>query len=224
MMDCLEYRELLQRKLDGEAIVRTPALERHLGECRACRELDTAGGLLLEGLKSLSVPNPPADFSVHMTALVVKDRQARRRRVRARLLITTALAACVLLMVLAGNFLSSRTGNEKIQPEQLAGEDKGRNLDHSMAAARAAIVSLSERWADQAKTQGKVIASAANALALPGMPQVPEQADPLNLEPAAQSLKAAGQEVAMTFEPVTKTARRAFAYFVSELPALEGKN
>jgi predicted anti-sigma-YlaC factor YlaD len=229
-MDCRAYQDLLQRKLDGEATVRTPELERHLETCSACRELDAAGSLLLEGLKGLSAPALPTGFSERMTALVLKDRQARRRRVRARLLVTAALAACVLLMALAANLLP-RSGERKHQPGPLAHDGvktdeaaHGHALDESVADARAAVVSLSERWTDQAKAQGKVIVSAANALTFPDMPQVLEQAEPLNLEPAARSLKNAGQEVAMTLEPVTRTARRAFAYFVNELPALEGKN
>ena len=118
-MECPECRQMLQRKLDGEPVVQTAELARHLHDCAACKELDAAGEHLLAGLRALPVPEIPEDFSRRMTVRVLDDRLARRRRLRVRMLITGALAACLMLMALAANMFGPRAG-DRHEPAPMA--------------------------------------------------------------------------------------------------------
>jgi len=235
-MNCLECQEVFQRRLDGETIDLAPDLHEHLAQCPSCRVLYLSGKTLLRGLKVLPPPTVPLDFSKRMTGLVLADRRSRRRRVRLRLVITAALAACVLVMALAGDFLLPVPRSVPSRPNPLANDSKKEtpeiapindpeespHLAQSVANARDALVSISERWADNAREQTRILVSAANAIEVPGIDNLPERTGPFELEPAAQALQQTGQGVAESLQPVTKSARRAFAYFVRELPVLEG--
>src|SRR5438270_872680 len=103
-MQCHECHDLLQRRLDGEGPVDSVELGRHLAQCVSCRGIYASSELMLKGLKVLPAVALPAQFSQRMAGLVLADRQHRRRRVRARVWVTVALAASVLIMALAGYF------------------------------------------------------------------------------------------------------------------------
>src|SRR5437762_1999196 len=104
-MNCHESQDWLQRRLDGEALIPSPELKRHLAECRSCHALHASGRALLKGVKAMPAAMPPTDLARRLTALALEDRRVRRRRVRVRLLVTAALAASILIMALVGPFL-----------------------------------------------------------------------------------------------------------------------
>jgi hypothetical protein len=164
------------------------------------------------------------DLSGHLADLVLRDRQARRRRVRLRLLITGALAASILVMALAGQFLpplhrraassgdhvAKDSNHDNVRVEQAAGFGIGQ----SVVEARQAVVSLSEQWAERAKNQAKALLPVdVDVDAVPNMAA--------SLEPAAQSLQKVGQGALDSLEPLAMSARRALNYFVSELPVFD---
>jgi hypothetical protein len=174
------------------------------------------------------------DFSQRMTALVVDDRRARRRRARLRLVVTTLLAASVLLMALAGYFLlpvlpKANSGpkpiakeNKKEPPDTIKKAEPSPRLANSLDDARQVVAALSERWADQAKEQTRILLSAAQPLGIPDIDKLPSAAVPL--EPAAQALQQAGQGALESLQPMAMSTRRALSYLFNELPILEGNH
>jgi hypothetical protein len=95
-------------------------------------------------------------------------------------------------------------------------------LAKSVDDARQAVASLSDRIADGAKEQTKVLLAAANPMS--GLDSFPDVPPALGLEPAAQSLQQAGHGVADGLEPMATGTRRAFSFFVRELSGLDAKH
>lgn len=233
-MNCLDCQDLLQRRLDGEAIAPTLELEQHVAECPDCRALHASAQILLDGLSALPAPASPHNFTQRLTGLVLEDRRLRLERNRRRWLVTAALAACLLVMALAGYFLLP-VPRPTIAPPAMAHEIKQDEqpprdvaavalpLTKSADDARHAVTALSERWADKAREQTKQFLAAATPVDVPDIDHFPELAEPLDLEPAVQSLRLAGAGLAVGLEPVAQNARRALAYFFRELPVLQGK-
>jgi hypothetical protein len=229
MMNCLECQNLLQQRLDGATTLLAPDLDSHLAQCSSCRQLHLSGNVLLKGLKALPAPMAPMDFTKRLAAAVMKDRQLRRGRRRVRLVITAALAACLLIMTFAGYALLPVHRDTDFHPEIVAKKDSQENvrkattpprLTQSVDEARQAFASLSERWAENAQKQTKLLL-AATPLPMSEIDVLPAGSAALELEPAAKSLQQAGQGVADTLQPVAQTARRAVAYFVRDLPVFE---
>ena len=230
-MKCHDYLTLLQSRLDGSALPLSPDCENHLSQCSSCRALRHSGEILLTGMKLLPAPVVPTDFPQRMAALVLRDRLARRHRQRVWMLVTAALAASLLVMVLAANFLLPVSRRGVTSNDSITKENKQRKgtapdavaaprLAQSVDEARHAFASLSERWTENAQKQTKLL--------LPTQPiQIArlegEAGSAFELEPAAKSLQQAGKAVADNLQPVAATARRALAYFARELPWLDKK-
>jgi hypothetical protein len=219
MMQCPECQELLQRRLDGEDLGLTPNMAEHIAGCAGCRLLLAASDVFAHGFPA-SADAPPSDLAGRVLERVLADRVSRRRRSRLKWLVTTALAASIAVMVLAGRFLPVRHKptvpdiakkgiTAPVEPAPVA-------LGQSMDDARQAVAAMSGRWAARAKEQTKALfSSTLEDLKLPALPE----ASPL--QPAAQSLQQAGQSVAEGLQPMAQTARRALAYFAKEVPVLE---
>jgi hypothetical protein len=91
-MNCHDCQELLQRRLDGEAV--TDAAAQHLESCAECRALFAAARRLEEGLRLLVPPAVPPGFAGRTVGRMVA---VRRTRLRWRWAAAAALAASVLL-------------------------------------------------------------------------------------------------------------------------------
>ena len=228
MMNCLECQNLLQQRLDGCTTV-APEFDSHLTQCASCRQLQRSAAVLQRGLKALPAPMAPVDFTKRLTAGVMHDRRLRRGRRRVRLEITAALAACLLIMTFAGYFLLPVHRDTDSHAEIVAKKEGQEHSDkatapprltQSVEEARHAFASLSERWADNAQKQTKMLL-AATPLHMSEIDVLSAKAAALELEPAAKSLQQAGQGVADTLQPVAQTARRAVAYFAREVPVFE---
>jgi hypothetical protein len=91
------------------------------------------------------------------------------------------------------------------------------SLQASVSEAGSAVVSLTRRTADETVGQGRML--------LPDMVPVPDDASPevvrQTIDPAAQSLREARQGAAVSFEPVTTSARRAVGLFLREVPGAD---
>lgn len=228
-MNCLECQELLQQRLDGAVSLSTVALEQHLAECVECRELFAAARRLNDGLATLPRPLPAEGLATRIVAAALADRSRRRQRARLRGYVTFALAASVLILMLAGHFLptpqdggtdlaKSDPPRPKVTPPQPTPPPPPA-LAKSADEARQAVAQLTERVADQTREQAKILLAMANPLEraplqVPSMNEAP-------LEPATKSIREAGERVADGIEPVARTARRAWNYFVKELPVYD---
>lgn len=226
-MNCLECQEFLQRTLDGELIA-DAALEQHLAECQPCRERHIAARRLLEGLKAMPQAAPPPDLAARVVARVLHLRERRRVKLRRSLYVTAALAASILIMLLFA-FFRPQAGSD-------AKPDLGPLVKDSPKKDRApppipsfvekkekdqkpkSFAALTGRLADKTLDQAKVLWTVANPVE--GMP-IGDLPNVKELDPAAQPLRQARQEVGESLEAVSHSARRAFDYFARELPMLD---
>ena len=227
-MNCLECQEYLQRTLDGESIA-DAALEQHLAECLPCRERHIAARRLLEGLKAMPQAAPPADLAARVVARVLYLRERRRVKLRRSLYVTAALAASILLMLLFSYFRAPTGGDGKPDPGPLVHEQPPKKdivppptppvvEKKEKDQKPASFAALTGRLADRTLDQAKVLWTVANPVE--GMP-IGELPNVKELDPAAQPLRQARQEVGESLDAVSHSARRAFDYFARELPMLD---
>jgi hypothetical protein len=225
-MNCHECEVLLQLRLDGTP-TSSAALESHLKECATCRENHAAAMRLLEGLKQQPKPKIDPGFARRMTEEVLLDRKTRADKMRRRVWLTAALAAAVLFLVALAFYLFPRTpsndppakdqivkdGPKKVEPKIEHPKKKFEPENRHAKKEVRPFVDLPERMAEATRDHAKVVMVAAN---LDGMDKLP----PMDL-PNDPGVREAGQEVSDGVRAVTRSARRAFDFFVRELPMPE---
>jgi predicted anti-sigma-YlaC factor YlaD len=212
-MNCLECQEWLQRRLDGEALPALPALDEHLAGCPKCRRQHQAVPFLLEGLRLMPKPFANVDLQNRIVTRVLADRLARKEKWRRRVWTTIALAACLMLMALAGYLWSPRKDRITLAIHLKEKEPAaGLSLGQSVEEARRAFSSLTERLSDQSREQARLLLSAARLPQPLGLPESPLD---------TQSLAQTGRGVSEGIQTVAQSARRAVDYFFRELPPLE---
>src|SRR5437764_314314 len=144
-MNCLECQELLQRRLDGQPVPDRAALDGHLASCPECRERHAAVAPLLQGLRALPQADPSPDLAERTSALLLRDRLARRRR---RLWGGVALAASLLLTAAGYLWLNPSRPDQPIakgptpKPAKLPPEKTGPSLREEVGEAREALATL----------------------------------------------------------------------------------
>ncbi|MBM3996032.1 MAG: DUF3379 domain-containing protein [Planctomycetes bacterium] len=216
-MNCLECRELLQRRLDGESIP-AQTVEPHLSQCPDCREQHAAAQQLLDALKHDPTPEPSADFAKKMTSLIVEDRDERHDKLRRRVWLTLALAASVIVgLILAYYWIPRPTATENKPNPTIVDNSKkdippAPKLDRPKEAPTrvdvpSPLAKLTDRWVDTTRDHAKVLTAVAPLDAVP-LPEFP-------MNPAVRD---AGQEVSDGVRSVMRNARRAFDFFARELP------
>jgi hypothetical protein len=232
-MNCPESLELLQRRLDGQAVPEPAALDRHLAACSECSDRHAAAQRLAFGLCRLGRPVPPPGLAPRIAARALAERRARLRW-RRGILTTAAVAAGLLLAVLA----LSRAGLGPFRPDSddqpVAKHTSGggqpiadRSGDHSpsleqvLEEARLAALALSRKTAGETLAQARRWLPPANPLPV----AVPPLGDGAGLapvlDPPAQTFRAAGKSVSEGLKPVTASARRAVDLFLREITPLE---
>jgi ferric-dicitrate binding protein FerR (iron transport regulator) len=213
-MNCPECHDWLGRLLDGENLASLPALEQHLASCPDCRKQHQAAQALLDGLRGLPRPLANADLTPLIVARVLADRLARREKWRRRVWTTAALAACLMLMTLAG-YLWFPNKNKEPHAKKIPEKEipAGPSLAESVEKARVAFSSWTERITEKSKEQARLLLSAAKLESPPmSLPETP-------LDP--ESLRRTGQGASEGFQTVAQSAQKAVAYFFRELPHLE---
>lgn len=234
-MNCLEVQDALQEMLDRGAALVSPEVTAHLAECAACRELNVAAQTLVQGLTLLPKPQPAALLTQSIVASVLAEHRQRVVRTRRRVALTAGLAASIVLALLVGWFLQPPAPEKWTGPLNSKGPDpfsgagekpppqspEAPKLVQRTEDARAAVASLSGRVADETKEQAKLLMAVADSLELPmtSLPALSRFDEPL--DPAAKSLREATQTVASGVEPITRSARRAFTFFVNEMPMFD---
>jgi hypothetical protein len=207
-MNCLECRELLQRRLDGEQVSDAPGLEQHLSQCATCREQHGGALRMVTVLQKLPKPTSPAGFAGRIVAEVLDDRRRRRQKMRRRVFVTMALAASVLVMLLAAYAWLPREQGPQKQPLVVKVDPKKMDVPHvPQPEPRNAL----DRMAEATRDHAKVVLAAAN---LDGVEKLAVNDLPV-IDPG---LREAGQEVSDGVRAVTMNARKAFDFFARELP------
>lgn len=220
-MNCPECQDLLQRRLDGEALANLPDFERHLADCPACREQHQAALRLLDALRAVAKLALPDTLGPRIVFAVLRDRRTRQRRWWTGL----AVAASLLLMALAG-YLWWRPGDPQPKDDPIA---KGKadakalvqvepSLNQSLDEARRAVGALTNRLAETTREQAKLLLP--DPSDLPDLPAMPPLE--VSLDPAVAPLRHTGQGVSEGVQTVARSAHRAMSYLVREIAQLEG--
>jgi predicted anti-sigma-YlaC factor YlaD len=220
-MECRDFHELMQEYLDGEP--RRDAVSRHLQECPRCRAAYSGIHRLAEGLGRLTPVQPPPALADRITRMAVARYQSRLRW-RRGILTTAALAASILLalvLIPAGRHRNDLPPAASVPVAAKGSAPAGAtvSLDQSLQDARAALVSLVGRTADQAVAQGRpFIPSAAPTPMLAGVALWPQP-----LGPPVRTLGQASQQVSAGLQPVAASARRAVDLWLREIPSDDEK-
>lgn len=216
-MNCLECRNLLQRRLDGESIL-DGELETHLRGCAECRGWQGSSVRLLEGVRRLPQSGPPLGFSQRLTGLVLRDRERRRRRFR-WFLAGGAIAASILLIVVVNH-------NRRLEPDDRKSDQGIANknpaippkdapgLNPTLDEVRFAVASLTDRVAKGTKENTQLLVSAVNPMET--TPTAKTQDSGLNSY--VKTVSGAGQGVSEAVQPVMQSGQRAVNYFFKGLP------
>ncbi|MBX9680276.1 MAG: hypothetical protein K2X38_16065 [Gemmataceae bacterium] len=228
-MNCLECRELLQQRLDGDAALLSESAKSHLAACPTCRSLFASADVLLKGLAAKPAITIPASLTDRLVTFAVSDREKRRQRSQARWTAIIGLAASVLLMVVAAQVIT-RPGKTPDQAASLPPIAQNQPKEKETPApmpiapraeeARQAVAGLTERLAEETREQARLLLSVATPPNLAAIDPIPNMDfDPI--EPAAETLFETGRQVKEGFEPVTRTARQAFGFLAREFAVLD---
>lgn len=247
-MNCRDVAPWLQSWLDAPragAPLENREVQDHLAGCQSCREQFGAAQRLMEGLRRLPRPVPPAGLSERIVARSLADRAARRRMWQRRLRFTYALAASILVMVIAGYFwepsppknpaegpitkieppqqeLPKQDGpQEKPVPPRVKAPEPPPALAKAGEEAKDKVAALTGKLFGKAREHTKHLIAAAPVLEFP--PMGPMSADFLPTEPIdpTASLVQAGQEITGSLEPVTRSARRAMDSLFREISTFD---
>jgi hypothetical protein len=209
-MICERCDEWLHELLDGGEP--DAALVDHIASCPACAGLYESARSLRKGLSLLAPPTFPSGLGDRVVTAVLFDRKRRSRR-RQLLGRVAALAAGVLLVVsIADPGLTPRKSPSKP-------DDSNVVKDEAMPAPRQLAKDAGAAVADW--TSGKVneVVESTSWLwqvsPMSSLPSMEEVSSPL--DQTAKPLSEAGKGVTAGLEPVTNSARRAFALFVRDL-------
>ncbi len=220
-MNCLECQDLLQKRLDGERLAGSESLDRHLSECAACRELHAGAVCLLEGLQQQPQIKPGPGFAQALAAAVIRDRRRRRERTRRGVLLTVALAASIMLILLLAYQWIPRQEPQQESPnpgivkkEQPKSAPPKESSIVKNVEKRTALTEFTERLADTTRDHAQVVLVGTN---LDAVEKLPVNELPM-IDP---SVREAGQEVSDGVRTVTRNARKALDFFARELPMPE---
>lgn len=217
-MNCQSCLTLLQDRLDGLTV--DHVIEEHLRGCPECRAIHASATRLQEGLRRLPPPTPPRDLAPAIVASVLTDARARRRR---RFVAALAVAAAVLLAV-GISLLWPVTTQAPVDPQPPAPLAQGpgervpdANLRQSVAEVGSAVVSLTNRTAEETVEQARVLLPVVTG------PGLDELLMDQTFDAPALPFNEAGQAISASLEPVTSSAVRAVGLFLRDLPPVEAQ-
>jgi hypothetical protein len=232
-MNCTESQDLLQRRLDGEALTDRSALDRHLATCADCRSLHGAAGTLEAGLRLLPAVAPAVHLQALLVTTLLAERNARQSR-RRRWLTATALAASLLLAFGIGLAVTGAESANRFFERQFAGwfhpastpqvpvattpvtaetpQPEGPSIRDGVAEAGTAVVSLTLRTTEETVEQTRLLTGTLPTTTINLREVLPQPQE----QPPLAVWQETGQRVTTGFEPVTSSARRAFRMFVRE--------
>jgi hypothetical protein len=209
---CPAFRDALQTCLDARTDALPAECEAHRAACASCRH-DYAAAMLVRVFRR-PIACAPEGMTDRLVSLVLADAVGadRSRRITATAAAIMATAAALLLCIaIVQRFRGPlddesgvATGDATIAKDQTPARI---SVDDSLANAGDALASLARRTTVEP------------AKLLPSAPSV-GMTDPLPdpTEPAAHSLASIREGATSGFEPLGRTARRAFALFIRDMP------
>ena len=202
-MTCERCAQWLEDLFDGAEP--DAALVDHLVACSSCRELYESAVALRKGLALMPRPEPPPELPGRIVSAVLFDRRQRQNRRR----IVSGIAAFAAAVLIALFATQQKPQIEK-QPDPTV-------VDRDPPSLRKALTQAGSDVVESARQQWSEALSRAGQLVPPVESPMPPSSSESALEPTIRPLREAGQGAAASLEPVTGTARRAFALFVRDL-------
>jgi hypothetical protein len=216
---CIEARESLQNRLDGDERSESESVREHRARCIECRALERAARLLLGVLPNLSMVQPAGHFADRVMARALAEPYRPWIKKRWTWVGGLTLAASVLIGVL----LLIREDRKTFEPLRLvvavpssstidppaknAVSEKPVPLRDSLQEASSAVAALARN--SSADSFG---------LKLPKWSMANTKVDPIgNLEPLPASLQDVRHNASMGIAPITDSAKRAFNVLWREL-------
>ncbi|HEV3203649.1 MAG TPA: hypothetical protein VGY77_04670 [Gemmataceae bacterium] len=225
-MNCLEFHNLVQRRLDGEPGATPGATEvlpgtaagRHLAECPQCRALHSAVCRLEKALPLLLPSQPPRHLSKQIVAKVLA--QHGREIIKVRMRRWTALAAAASIIVglflgYSGFFFKTQRVVE-LNIDRNSGSKASASLQKNVEEAGSALVGLFSRTTTEAFQQGRGLLP--DSVSLSALPDAVVLQPSLN--PPVETFRIAGQGVSTGLEPIATSARRAINLFLQDFPSM----
>jgi hypothetical protein len=217
-VDCVVFHEILQSRLDGEREPLSVEFHSHRLACPECAADYRAAAILVNGLRSTNAATLSNEKIEHIVQVVLSDNAdlARSsRRILRHVAMALAAAACLALAFVIGSQLRPKPVMEQINPVGpiVADNEKPISIDESLADAGSTLAELSRKNRPLLEPKKWLSTDAKSPAEWLNQP-VP---DPI--QPAAQSLADIRQGAEAGFEPMAKTAKRAFAFFTHDLTA-----
>ncbi|QJW92867.1 zf-HC2 domain-containing protein [Frigoriglobus tundricola] len=234
--DCRATVDRLQAVLDGDAPPEALETDHHLLVCTTCRERTGAARALLAVLARPAVPTAvPADFSVRVVTALRAERHARTRRGVYRAAAGLAVAATVLLavFVVIARAPNRDTANHQpasqgpttepssapaVREDAPAPEARPIHLNEAVAHTEEAIRGAPRPIMESVSAAPKVFDLLTGPLKMPAHPTDPVTAA---LAPTRKSLAELPGAARAGLEPVTGTAEKAFARFLSDVGSIK---
>lgn len=225
-MNCSEFQHRLQQRLDGESPSSSGEFDRHLAGCTSCRELEAYACRLTEILGAQAAPAASDRLRNQIISLVlaqIDSQRLARRRWSRRVLAASAVAAGILLAAIMGySWWGPRQAPGVSSSSSLVKKDEKPALPQpslNIQEAGTALVALVNRTADETVGQSRILLP--QGIPTPNFPAT--EAWQADLEPSSQAFRDAQDGVAVSFEPVTSSARRAVNLFLREVPSMESQ-
>jgi hypothetical protein len=213
-IECEAFQAALQNRLDGSRGSLPAAFELHRRNCENCAADFRAAELLLAGLQNRPMYHLPKERREQIFNAVIAESPAPgARREQKWGTAILALVACLMLAVMIGVRWSGSVPFQSKQSEPVSvASAPPISVDQSLAEATSTVAALTRR---------ETPALGPNKW-LPSETKSPRSwlNEPLPdpIQPAAKSLTKIREVAASGLEPVTNTARRAFALFSRDLP------
>jgi hypothetical protein len=209
-MTCEQYRDLLNRHLDGEPVDVT--LTDHARQCPDCAALYRAVQRLAQALPHLKSPAPAA-YLTNNILLDLRDDRQRRLALRLRIIASAVAAAALLVIGITSFWPGSKKDTAPIvRNTQPATQETTVTLRDTVDQARQAVGQLT------ARTANETVGSFWEVLTPPPLNDWDKQ---LQIEPPTRPLRETGQSAVVAIEPVTNSARRAFGMLLRDMPPMD---
>jgi hypothetical protein len=216
-MNCVEYQESLQEKLDG-AHGQSDAARQHVRECSSCRELHQAAQRLLDGLGRAVPPTPSLELTAAIRRNVLGD--MHRRRWQRRLLVSAAAAAVLLAASLGIARWRSPASPVAQAVLPLENDTRQPSLRQSVERAGIAVAALTRRAANETLDESRFLFQVSMPDERRPQPAVQKLVQDAGLRP----LTAVKDGVSEGLEPVATSARRAVRLFWRDLEPVDHRS
>jgi hypothetical protein len=211
-MNCTEFHDLLQRRLDGDTIAERGEIATHAAACADCRAWLAVVQRLETSLHALPRPILPIGSADKIVASVLADQRARRWQ-RYTVRTVGAMAAAVLIAVLLGQWMGKREPDGAVSSisrsaqvvQATVPQREQERIGPSLRESVTGVAQLTIHTADETVRTF-----------LPDTRANDPKPSPLTA--SVTSLREAGNSVTTGLEPVADSAKRALNLFLREVP------